>query len=230
LRKDLFMDKPGIYTFSEENYLKAIFYLSEHKDTGVSTSDISGRLNTKASSVTDMVQKLSDKGLLTYEKYQGVHLTETGREVATRIIRKHRLWEVFLVEKLSFKWDEVHEMAEQLEHIQSKELTERLDAFLGYPQYDPHGDPIPDPSGSFPEQIRTNLSDFAIGDRLVVTGVRHTSPDFLQFLEQHKLELGTEIKVLEIFPYDYSMKLRIRGGAEISVSQMITYNLFVKKL
>jgi DtxR family Mn-dependent transcriptional regulator len=222
------MDKPGLYSFSEENYLKAIFHLSEQSINGVSTSDISGRLNTKASSVTDMVQKLSDKGLLTYEKYQGVHLTNLGRDVAARIIRKHRLWEVFLVDKLNFKWDEVHEIAEQLEHIQSRELTDRLDAFLGYPQYDPHGDPIPDPSGQFPDQVRTHLSEFGVGKTVIVTGVRHTSPDFLQFLEQHELSLGSELKVLEVFPYDNSMRLDVKGKGAISVSQMISYNLFVK--
>jgi DtxR family Mn-dependent transcriptional regulator len=224
------MLQQAIYTYAEENYLKAIHFLAEGKEKGASTNEIAARLSTKASSVTDMIQRLSDKGLLTYEKYQGVHLTQEGVRVATRIIRKHRLWEVFLVDKLQFKWDEVHDIAEQLEHIQSPALTERLYAFLGYPQYDPHGDPIPDASGAFPEQNRNQLSDFKVGDRVQVTGVKHTSPDFLQFLEQHHLYLGTELTIAEVFPYDNSMRLQLGPKKAINVSQMVSYNLFVKKI
>ena len=131
-------------SFTEENDIKAIYALTKHQDKGAATTKISEELNTKASSVTDMLGKLADKKLISHKKYQGATLTKTGLETALRIVRKHRLWEVFLVDKLHFKWDEVHDIAEQLEHIQSKELVDRLDKYLGYPKLDPHGDPIPD--------------------------------------------------------------------------------------
>src|SRR3984885_5178673 len=135
-------------TFTEENYLKAIYHLS-HESGSVSTNQIAAALNTKAASVTDMLKKLADKALINYEKYQGVTLTSAGQKIALHIIRKHRLWEYFLVEKLNFKWDEVHEMAEEMEHISSVELIDRLDKFMDYPKHDPHGDPIPDSDGKF---------------------------------------------------------------------------------
>lgn len=135
-------------SFTEENYLKAIYHLSADESKQVNTNQIAAILNTKAASVTDMLKKLSGKNLIDYERYQGVGLTDTGKTIALKIIRKHRLWEYFLVEKLSFGWDEVHDLAEQLEHIPSSELTDRLDEFLGFPKYDPHGDPIPDQSGA----------------------------------------------------------------------------------
>jgi DtxR family transcriptional regulator, Mn-dependent transcriptional regulator len=132
-----------IFTLSEENYLKAIYHLSKEEDESVSTNALAERLETTAASVSDMLKKLAKKELIEYKKYQGVNISEKGKRVALQIIRKHRLWEVFLVEKLSFNWDEVHEIAEQLEHIDSPTLVKRLDEFLGYPKFDPHGDPIP---------------------------------------------------------------------------------------
>ncbi|MCH8555433.1 MAG: metal-dependent transcriptional regulator [Schleiferiaceae bacterium] len=215
------------YSFTEENYLKAIFFLSRNSEKGAATNDIAKRLATKASSVTDMVRKLSDKGLLTYEKYQGVFLTDQGHAIATNIIRKHRLWEVFLVEKLDFKWDEVHDIAEQLEHIQSPELTARLEAFLEYPKYDPHGDPIPDADGKFPKQVRTQLADFETGDELIVTGVKDSSPEFLQFLEQAHITLGTPLKITAVFPFDKSMQIATQSQEALNLSKQVTTNLFV---
>ncbi|WP_243389180.1 metal-dependent transcriptional regulator, partial [Flavobacterium psychrophilum] len=134
-------------TFSEENYLKTIYHLTTISDSEVSTNAIAEKMETKASSVTDMLKKLSEKDLINYKKYQGVSLTETGSLSAKMIVRKHRLWEVFLVEKLDFPWDEVHDIAEQLEHIKSEKLINKLDDFLGNPTEDPHGDPIPNANG-----------------------------------------------------------------------------------
>ncbi|MDX5324841.1 MAG: metal-dependent transcriptional regulator [Bacteroidota bacterium] len=217
------------YSLSEENYLKAIFFLSLGSSQGVSTTDIASRMETKASSVTDMVRKLSDKGCLNYKKYQGARLTELGREVAIRTIRKHRLWEVFLVEKLHFKWDEVHDIAEQLEHIKSGELTDRLESFLGFPKFDPHGDPIPNKHGQFPSHSTQELSDCEPGDQVLITGVKDTSPEFLQWLERQELHLGTGMIVREIFPFDQSVVVAI-GDSNKTLSQLVAQNLFVKKI
>ena len=137
-------------TFSEENYLKTIYHLTTSLSTEISTNAIAEMMETKASSVTDMLKKLAEKDLVHYKKYQGVFLTPKGKLAAKMIVRKHRLWEVFLVEKLDFSWDEVHEVAEQLEHIQSKKLIDKLDQFLEYPSIDPHGDPIPNAKGEWP--------------------------------------------------------------------------------
>lgn len=201
-------------TYTEENYLKAIWSLSSNTRKGVSTNKLAERLDTKASSVTDMVRRLSDKGLVDYIKYQGVKLSDEGRAVALRVIRKHRLWESFLVDKLRFNWDEVHELAEQLEHIRSQELTDRLDAFLGHPACDPHGDPIPKKDGTFPQLERKAISAHQPGERVVITGVTDSSANFLQFLNRLKLGLGTELEILEQFDFDKSMLVKREAGDE----------------
>ena len=213
---------------SEENYLKAVYALTPADNPdGISTSDIAERLNTKASSVTDMVQKLAEKELLNYKKYQGVQLTDTGKRAAVEVVRKHRLWETFLKEKLGFGWDEVHEIAEQLEHIQSEELIERLDRFLGFPKYDPHGDPIPDPSGKIQTGSSQPISELKVGERGVITGVRDSSASFLQYLDKQRLILGTEVIVIEFFEYDQSVKIKA-GGKEITISYEVSKNIKVQ--
>lgn len=214
-------------TNSEENYLKIIYHLSLISPQGVSTNSIANSISSKASSVTDMVQKLAEKGLVTYKKYQGVTLTPEGKNVAISVIRKHRLWEVFLVEKLGFSWDEVHDIAEQLEHISSEKLTDKLDSFLGYPTEDPHGDPIPDKNGKLPHQKRQLLSDAPHNIELICVGVKDSSPAFLQYLDKQKISLGTSITILEKENFDHSLKLNI-GGQEVVVSQVISSNIFVK--
>lgn len=214
-------------THSEENYLKAVYALTPLNEEGVSTSDIAARLSTKASSVTDMVQKLADKELLKYRKYQGVQLTAEGRSAAIQVVRKHRLWEVFLKEKLGFGWDEVHEIAEQLEHIRSEELIERLDRFLGHPKFDPHGDPIPDPSGKIQTRSSQPISDLEVGELGAITGVRDSSASFLQYLDKQRLVLGTEVKVIEFFDYDQSVKVEA-GGKEITISYEVSKNIKVQ--
>ena len=171
-------------TSTTEDYLKAIFKLSGPLKKGVSTNAISEELSTKASSVSDMVKKLSDKKLVHYVKYQGTTLTKEGEKIALKVIRKHRLWEVFLVEKLKFGWDEIHEIAEQLEHIRSPKLIDKLDAHLGFPKNDPHGDPIPDKDGLFPKLEEFKLNELEIGETVILIGVSEDSKDFLNFLDK----------------------------------------------
>ena len=213
---------------TEENYLKAIFKISEKQDKPASTNAISSEMKTSAASVTDMIKRLSEKELINYERYRGVTLTAEGARIATHLIRKHRLWEVFLVDKLGFSWDEVHEIAEQLEHIKSPELVEKLDGFLEYPRFDPHGDPIPDADGIFATRKQIQLSDMAIGVKGVVVGVQdHTTP-FLQYLDQMGLVLGASLKVLEYYEYDESMKVAIGEQASRTLSKKVCQNLFVQ--
>lgn len=214
---------------TEENYLKAIFKIVEKDDKPASTNAISNEMSTTAASVTDMLKRLAEKELIHYEKYRGVTLTLKGNEIATHLIRKHRLWEVFLVAKLNFSWDEVHEMAEQLEHIQSAELVERLDEFLGFPKFDPHGDPIPDAQGKFTYRKQVPLLELEIGEQGIVVGVQDHAPNFLQYLDRVKLMLGAEIEMAERFEYDESVKIILSGNKEQILSKKVAQNLFIQK-
>ncbi len=216
-----------MYTFTEENYLKAIYHLSDSSDKGVSTNAIAERLETKPASVTDMLKKLSDKKLLVYKKYQGVSLTDEGKTVAIRTVRKHRLWEVFLVKKLEFGWEEVHEIAEQLEHIQSTKLTDRLDEFLAYPKYDPHGDPIPNKDGIFPNRSDQTLTECSVGETAILKGVKDTDPEFLKYLKKLNLTLGEELLIKEKESYDNSMLVELSDNTQINLSQQVSGNLYV---
>ena len=216
-----------MFTQSEENYLKAVFHLQQETDNGVSTSSLSEHLNTKAASVTEMLKKLADKKLVDYQKYYGVQLTETGKEQALLIVRKHRLWEYFLVERLNFEWDEVHEVAEQLEHIQSSKLVEELDLFLGRPAYDPHGDPIPDSGGNVPKAPKKRLSQLHKGDRGTCKGFNGASSSFLQYLAKQDIGLGTPIEVLHVEKFDESMTVRI-DKENVHLSKTATDNIFVE--
>lgn len=214
-------------SLAEENYLKAIFYLSQGAANGVSTNALAQRMETKPSSATDMVKRLAEKQLVNHAPYQGVKLTPAGRDVAVRTIRKHRLWEVFLVEKLRFGWEEVHDLAEQLEHIQSAELTNRLDAFLNHPRFDPHGDPIPDKNGNFPNHERESLVGLAPGQVVIIAGVRDTAPEFLQFLDRHGIGLGCAMEVLATHAFDQSVEVLV-NDKNLILSRTAAENLFVK--
>lgn len=214
-------------TLTEENYLKAIYHLGKYGENNVSTNAIAKEMETKASSVTDMVKKLSEKEYVDYKKYQGVTLTEIGKEIATNIVRKHRLWEVFLVNKLSFSWDEVHEVAEQLEHIKSKKLISQLDAFLEYPSHDPHGDPIPDETGKIKSIDKILISQAKIKDTCICVGVKDSSSEFLKYLDKNGVALGIELKVLHKEPFDNSITILV-NSKELIISNMIANNLFVK--
>ncbi|MEO9953267.1 metal-dependent transcriptional regulator [Nonlabens sp.] len=215
-----------MHSISEENYIKAIYHLQDGKAL-VSTNEIAGRMNTKASSVTDMLKKLADKNLAEYVPYKGARLTDKGVQCANQIIRKHRLWEVFLVEKLDFSWDEVHEVAEQLEHVQSIKLTNELDRFLEYPKHDPHGDPIPDSNGHYEQHTQIALSQIELGQHGVLTGVVNTSKDFLQYLDKHDIKLGSQIQLLEREEFDGSCRI-ISDTDEIYISKLTAESLFVK--
>jgi DtxR family transcriptional regulator, Mn-dependent transcriptional regulator len=212
-------------TFTEENYLKAIYHLSLPSGCA-STNQIAAALNTKAASVTDMLKKLADKELINYTKYQGVTLTAPGEKIAISIIRKHRLWEYFLVEKLNFKWDEVHDVAEELEHISSKELVDRLDDFMGNPKYDPHGDPIPDSNGLFKSHELKPVSALLINENGIISGVRDHSTAFLQYLEKMQLTIGKKIKITEINDYDHSLTLQV-ADTKIHISREVANNLLI---
>ncbi|MGZ3752687.1 MAG: metal-dependent transcriptional regulator [Mucilaginibacter sp.] len=212
-------------TFTEENYLKAIYHLSL-QSASVSTNQIAASLNTKAASVTDMLKKLAEKELINYTKYQGVTLTAPGEKIAISIIRKHRLWEYFLVEKLNFKWDEVHDVAEELEHISSKELVDRLDDFMGHPKYDPHGDPIPDSNGLFKAHELKPVSTLVVNESGVISGVRDHSTAFLQYLEKMQLTIGKKIKIAEINDYDHSVTLLVEDK-KVHISREVANNLLI---
>ncbi len=215
-------------TLSEENYLKAIYHISDMCEGGISTNAIAERMNTKASSVTDMIKKLSEKGLLHYKRYKGSELTEEGKLVAANIIRKHRLWEVFLVEKLNFTWDEVHDVAEQLEHIKSEKLIDQLDEFLGFPKRDPHGDPIPDKDGNVSDHADVLLATLNANDKGIIVGVKDSSSSFLKYLDKQGIALGKKVKVIDKEPFDNSMTIRIKKE-EFMISQQIANNIYIKK-
>ena len=217
-------------SFTEENYLKAIYNLLEKGEKKISTNSISRRLDTTPASVTDMLKKLADKKLISYEKYKGVSLTSNGKKIAISIIRKHRLWEFFLVEKLGFKWDEVHEMAEQLEHIQSEKLVEKLDKYLEHPHFDPHGDPIPDAHGNFHTVQTFPLSSISTNEKVTITGVLDHGTSFLQYLSKSDLALGKKIIVKDIQEFDKSMRIGIQGkSSELHISYEVASNLLVVK-
>ncbi len=218
-----------MYSPSEENYLKAIFMLGRKTDKAVNTNQLAKRLNAKASSITDMVKKLSDKDLVDYEKYKGVSLTLTGERIALSILRKHRLWETFLVEKLHFSWDEVHEIAEQLEHIQSRELVNRLDEFLGFPEMDPHGDPIPDKNGRMIYRESQILSTLPVGTKVILVGLKDSSDAFLRYLDSRGLVLGDALEIQAEEVYDRSLQIK-KANRIIILSEMAANNLLVKKI
>ncbi|WP_247236844.1 metal-dependent transcriptional regulator [Telluribacter sp. SYSU D00476] len=217
-------------SFTEENYLKIIHNLSGRDDLEVSTNALAESTATRAASVTDMLRKLAEKGLIHYKKYQGVRLTEEGQKVALKVIRKHRLWEVFLVEKLGFGWDEVHDIAEELEHIPSDRLVERLDAYLDHPQFDPHGDPIPDAKGNMPAPDYLKLSDIPLGHRALMMGVLEHTPAFLQHLDRSGLTLGCEIEIKEVNEFDKSAQIQINSQRTLFISQEVSRNVLVQRL
>tara|TARA_B110000046_G_scaffold18788_1_gene17922 strand:+ start:16545 stop:17198 length:654 start_codon:yes stop_codon:yes gene_type:complete len=217
-----------MFTLSEENYLKAIYHLESDSKKGISTNAIAKSLETKASSVSDMVKKLSEKEVVLYIKYQGVTLTEFGKKTAANIVRKHRLWEVFLVEKLNFSWDEVHDVAEQLEHIKSPKLINQLDSFLGFPTHDPHGDPIPDKDGHVNTVDKILLSTLNIDESGVCVGVDDSSSEFLRFLDKKGITIGKKITVLEKEDFDDSLSIQM-DNKKYSISNKIANNLYMKK-
>lgn len=216
-----------LVTQSEENYLKTIYHLGKQGSIAVSTNAIADKMTTKASSVTDMLKKLAEKELVDYKKYQGVSLTHEGKVVAANVVRKHRLWEVFLVEKLNFSWDEVHDVAEQLEHIKSQKLVNEIDAFLKFPTHDPHGDPIPDREGNLQKSQKIFLSQVNESVNCSCVGVMDSSDHFLKYLDKNNIALGTDIQIMNKEPFDESMTIKV-NNSKLIISKEIANNIYVK--
>ena len=214
-------------SLAEENYLKSIYKIHEKTGTTVSTSALADSLNVSAASVTDFVKKIAVKKLVSYKKSKGVTLTEQGRTIAINIIRKHRLWEVWLVSKLNFKWDEVHEIAEQLEHVVSDALIEQLDKHLDYPATDPHGDLIPNAKGYFAKKISKPLSDCPIGVSVKFIGVAEHSNSFLQYLTKNNLQLGDTILIKNIEEFDSSFLVTVNNKEKKLLTKEVVKNLLV---
>lgn len=216
-------------TTAEENYLKAIYHLSEGGKKGVSTNDVAAEMKTKPASVSDMLRKLGEKEVIEYRKYYGVHITDEGKKLALQTIRKHRLWEVFLVDKLNFAWDEVHEVAEELEHIQSPLLTQRLDAYLNYPKFDPHGDPIPDEFGDVRARPRVPLNEMEVDQTGQIVAVKDTSAAFLRHLDKTGAYIGARIKVLDKVEFDGSLEILVDQKKTLFMSKDVAGNILIQQ-
>jgi len=216
-----------MYTTAEENYIKAIYHLQQSGEN-VLTNDLAASMQTKAASVTDMLKKLETKGLLLYQKYYGVRLTNEGKKLALSIIRRHRLWEYFLVEHLQFGWDEVHEIAEQLEHVKSDVLTDKLDAYMGAPRFDPHGDPIPDSKGRMETQQQVCLLELKVNTPAEICAVGDQSSELLEMLRMKQLQIGTRLEVKQHFAFDRSLEIKIKNQQVFNVSEQLAKHLFVK--
>lgn len=216
---------------TEENYLKALLRLTvEQGNTGeAGTNQLAGKLSVRPATATDMLKKLKEKQLVNYKKYGKISLTDTGKDLAVAIVRKHRLWETFLFDKLGFRWDEVHEVAEQLEHIRSEKLVERLDKFLGYPQFDPHGDAIPTADGDYIHETRLTLAEANAGKTYRIIAVKDNIPSFLQYLSQLGIGINSQVNVLQKYEFDHSMALGV-DDVKINISDKVAQNIYCKLL
>ncbi|TDK42723.1 metal-dependent transcriptional regulator [Algoriphagus formosus] len=212
-------------TVAEENYLKAIYHLSEEGTKSVSTNDIAAEMKTKPASVSDMLRKLSEKEVISYRKYYGVNITAEGKKLALQTVRKHRLWEVFLVEKLNFAWDEVHEVAEELEHIQSPLLIQRLDAYLNYPKFDPHGDPIPDEFGDVKARPRVPINEMEVNQSGQIVAVKDSSAAFLRYMDKVGAYIGARVKILDKVEFDGSVEILVDQKKNVFMSKDVAANI-----
>lgn len=214
-------------TRSEENYLKAIYHLSKDGVKRISPNSIAESVNVNPASVIDMIKKLVRKDLINYSREQGAILTEKGHQIALIIVRSHRLWEVFLVEKLGYSWGEIHDIAEQLEHVKHPELVDKLESFLDFPAFDPHGDPIPDKKGDYPISKKIFLSGLELDMECTVISVSDDNVNFLNYLEKLSIKIGTKIKVIEKNSFDDSLFIQVESNAPIFVSRKFADSLFV---
>ena len=214
------------YSFTEENYIKAIYHLQSAK-TAATTNELAKILQTRAASVTDMLKKLKQKKLVKYKPYYGCMLTREGEKLALLIVRRHRLWEYFLSEKLGFLGHEVHDIAEELEHVGSPALIDKLDAFLGHPRMDPHGDPIPDTDGTIATVTRRYLAELEKGQSAIITHIKLQSPTMLKMLQQKKLTIGTPVKVVQQFEFDNSMEI-VAGKKTVHITKEVAENIVIK--
>ncbi len=217
------------FSISEENYIKSIYHLQQ-SDGLVTTNELAGELQTKPASVTDMLKKLKAKKLLHYERYRGFKLSSEGKKIALGIVRKHRLWEYFLVQKLQFGWDEVHAIAEQLEHINSTALIDKLDSFLNFPKFDPHGDPIPDVNGKMEATGHINLTNLELNHTAEVCAVGNQSTELLDLLHHKNIGIGTKLEVKKKFNFDNSIEIKIKNSPAFTISGQLAQSLFVKPL
>jgi DtxR family Mn-dependent transcriptional regulator len=215
------------YSASEENYIKTIFHLQQEDGT-VTTNELAAVLKTRPASITDMMKKLRAKKLVHYQAYRGFHLTPEGRKVALGIIRRHRLWEYFLAEKLKFSWDEVHAVAEDMEHVSSKKLIDKLDEYLGFPRFDPHGDPIPDVNGKIESYRQVCLADLPVNRSATVCQVIDQSSEMLELLRHKKISIGTKLEIKKKFSFDNSMEIRLGQQSAVNISDQLAKNIFVR--
>ncbi len=213
---------------AEENYLKALFHLTSEiqNKTEAGTNELAEVLDVTPATANNMLKKLKEKDLVSYEKYGKITLTQKGRSVAVQTVRKHRLWETFLYQTLNFTWDEVHEVAEQLEHIQSAKLVEQLEKFLGYPAIDPHGDPIPGAKGEIKSVKRKTLVEVEVGQTCKLIAVKDNSSSFLQYIVRLGLGLSSKIKIVNRQEFDGSMEIEV-DKVRSSISKKVAQNLFV---
>lgn len=214
------------FTTSEENYIKSIYHLQQETGT-VNTNSLATEMHTRPASVTDMLKKLKTKKLLQYERYKGFKLNETGKKVALGVVRRHRLWEYFLVDKLGFEWDKVHPIAEELEHVSGDELIKRLERFLGNPSFDPHGDPIPDSNGKVPVIKQLNLAAMPLMQVVTVSSVSNQSQQMLEMLKHYHIGIGTKLSVLKRFEFDGSLEIKVIKKAACIISEQVAKNVFV---
>ncbi|MEO8711454.1 MAG: metal-dependent transcriptional regulator [Parafilimonas sp.] len=217
------------FSIAEENYIKSIYHLQQASES-VSTNALADHLKSKPASITDMLKKLHAKGLLNYNPYKGFRLSREGNKAALIIIRRHRLWEFFLVDQLHFNWEEVHEVAEELEHVRSKKLVDKLDEFLGYPKFDPHGDPIPDSNGKISVQQQLPLSDLPINKQAIITSVQNQSSELLSFLTSRNILIGTKLEVKRKLPFDNSIEIKFKNKQSISISEQVANAIQVNPL
>ncbi len=214
------------FSVTEENYIKSIYHLQQQTDT-VTTNSLANELQTRPASVTDMLKKLQIKKLLQYEKYRGFRLTSMGNKVAVNIVRRHRLWEYFLVTKLGFEWDKVHDIAEELEHVSSAELIQKLDNFLNHPKTDPHGDPIPDMHGNIPVVKQVSIADVPEKKNVTVSAVGNQSAEMLELLKHYHIGIGTRLKVNMRLSFDGAVEIKVLKRAACIISEQVAKNIFV---
>ncbi len=214
------------FTTSEENYIKSIYHLQQETGT-VNTNSLATEMQTRPASVTDMLKKLKTKKLLQYERYKGFKLNETGKKVALGVVRRHRLWEYFLVDKLGFEWDKVHPIAEELEHVSGDELIKRLERFLGSPSFDPHGDPIPDRNGKVPMIKQLNLAAMPLMHVVTVSSVSNQSQQMLEMLKHYHIGISTKLSVIKRFEFDGSLEIKVVQRAACIISEQVAKNVFV---
>ena len=217
------------YSRTEENYIKAIYHLEAGKDS-VSTNDLAESLQTRPASITDMLKKLKKKKLVSYQAYYGCRLTLEGKQLALMIIRRHRLWEYFLSQKLDFSWDEVHDVAEELEHVSSEKLINKLDAYLGFPRFDPHGDPIPDEKGAIASDKLISLNNQPENKPCIVSKIGNQSVSILEMLEQKNIAIKTRLEIIKKYPFDGSMEVKVGRSRTTILTKELAHNIFIKEV